>query len=170
MKRLFFIIVALFMLSCSNLQFSAETDYSVDATNTQSIDINNYDSLGYRQGFWETYSVINYRTDKGFLYYTEGHEYGYYIDDKKEGSWVAKDNDDKVIGYITYESGLRKMEVQFINNRIVSIIKIRFYPKQIQDTSLAYGELAELITFNKHGKIRSRFLLKGDSVVTKEFY
>ncbi len=173
MRNIVIVIAFLFLLSCSNKEFYTVRSLNVDKAEDlphDYTDTSGYDSLGNRRGFWRTYSVINYRTDKGFLYYTEGYEYGYYLNGKKEGAWVAKDNDNNIIGYITYEEGLRIEEVQIINKRVISIIKIRVYQNQEQDTCLVYGEIAELITFNKRGKIRSRFLLMGDSVITKEFF
>jgi hypothetical protein len=113
-----------------------------------------YDSLNLKQGFWKHDNVINMhigRIRKGF----EAWEYGYYIDNCKEGVWDVRSKDNKkLLGHRWYKRDTLVLEVQYYKKKVIGIEILK--PILGNNEREYRMRVIDYIMFGKYGKVKSK--------------
>ncbi|MBP1646543.1 MAG: hypothetical protein H6Q16_2121 [Bacteroidetes bacterium] len=138
-----------------------------------------FDSLKNKQGLWveDTYIKIFVLKKNIHLIYFDGNakEKGYYKDNKKEGMWTVYRliNDNKnidlnsVLANRIYKNDTLLFEIQYIKNKICSIISTCFNDDKKNITSTMFDNLFCVQWFDIRGKWINSFE-KQNNILSKE--
>lgn len=137
---------------------------------------NGYDSLGYKQGFWnEKIFYGDY-----LLFFEDSVEapdayaYGFYVDDKKVGFWDIKtsnkDGSGSLIAQLFYENDTMKFQFTYIDSKIHQYTRIGYKDRQYNSGSNGVIYAIDRIVFDSNGKIKYRESYAPDGVYEKVKY
>lgn len=115
------------------------------------------DSLERWPFFRSMPSAMNYIHNDNLYNGVEAYEFGNYVNNEKVGVWEVRDNNNNLIGHRVYIDDTTEFEVQYKNDRILSIVISKSEPSTIISAERNYrlGLQKEIISFDRKGKIGS---------------
>jgi hypothetical protein len=119
-------------------------------------DTNFFDNMGLRQGFCKIDNLVNFVKDEHVIKNINGYEYGYCIDNKKQGLFEFKDKKQHLIAYRWYNYDTLILEIHFLHKKPITMIRYRTKYKYTEDPDISnYVSIAkEIISFSKCGRIK----------------